>query len=104
MLFRSGKPEGLAAAIDAAKKGAQVAPIFVRQAMDAITLRAGGGGDQFAQSLEYYTKRLMIMPIYIIVAGTQAGEGGIITRNATAAGTCAGPLAPLRTMSHIASC
>jgi len=46
-----GKPEGLAAALEAARKGAQIAPIFVRQAMDAITLRGGAGGsDQFAQA------------------------------------------------------
>ena len=83
-----GTAEGLHAALAAARNGAQIGPIFVRQAMDAIALdQAGHAVSTYDRALAYYSSRPLIMPIYITVAGTRPGEGGIITRNATATGT-----------------
>ena len=61
-------------------------PVFVRQAMDALAHKKSKGG-LYDQALAFYCDKPLIMPIYIIVAGVRAGDGGIITRNATAAGT-----------------
>eukprot|EP00463_Aulacantha_scolymantha_P000848 TRINITY_DN1568_c0_g1_i1.p1 TRINITY_DN1568_c0_g1~~TRINITY_DN1568_c0_g1_i1.p1 ORF type:complete len:366 (+),score=71.82 TRINITY_DN1568_c0_g1_i1:34-1098(+) len=72
-----GKAACQKAAVDAAASGAQIFPIFTRQAIDTV-------GSDFDAAMEFFSTRELIMPGYIIVGGVNPGEGAIITRNATA--------------------
>jgi hypothetical protein len=81
-----GTAEGLANALKLAAEGAQVLPIFVRAAMDA-QLKDGGLAQlpdrAYTKAFKFYTTNPLIMPGYIIVAGTAKAEGAILTRNET---------------------
>jgi len=74
-----GTPEGEAAAVAAANRGASVFPIITRQACDLT--------HNYADALEYFSTKELIQPGYLIMAGGQSGQGAIVTRNATSNST-----------------
>lgn len=68
----------LAEALELAKSGAHFsAPTITRE----VCARGGG----FESAIEYLSSEKMIDPLYFIVAGSEPGQGAVVTRNASAA-------------------
>jgi len=68
----------LAEALELAKSGAHFsAPTITRE----VCARGGG----FESAIEYLSSEIMIDPLYFIVAGSEPGQGAVVTRNASAA-------------------
>jgi N-acylethanolamine-hydrolysing acid amidase len=74
-----GTPEGQAAAIAAANRGAAIFPMITRQVCELT--------NNFTAAVSYLSTKEMIMTGYLIIAGGQPGQGAIVTRNASADST-----------------
>jgi hypothetical protein len=99
-----GTAGALAEGVSAAKAGAPDFTIFIRQAMDELLMppfpeRSGSGNTTetateraagtagptagYQEALKFYSEKPLIVAGYITLAGTQPGEGAVITRNGT---------------------
>jgi hypothetical protein len=73
---KKGTAKGIDEAIAAAQRGASIFPIFIRKTMDSI-------GPHYNEAVLFMRANEMIMSGFIIMGGSHAGEGAILTKNAT---------------------
>lgn len=71
-----GKAEGLRQAVESAKNGGAIYPLFTRMGCDAVV-------EGYSAAKKFFSTRPLIMPGYMILGGANPGEGSILTRNAS---------------------